>query len=736
MMDWLTGGPLSSEGTLHWTGDPWVVAAAVGVAGVALALTYRRGGDRRGGELLLWAVALVALVWATAEPQWAEETGREEPGLTVVLVDESRSMGLSDGLLRRSDRALSIVEQVGEGATVLSFGRTIESAASSDDWAGGTDIGAALESVADRYLGQQLASVVLVTDGIDRGGLRDAHAVGAMTVPSLPGPLTVYQVGRNEGLIDQAIEDVRSGGFAFLRTPFNLEAVVSGRPGERLELTLRREGRLVDTARVVLDEAGTGAVRFEVTPTEVGRFVWEVSMPVVANDGVPGNNRFPVVVRVVRDRTRVLQVSGSPSTDQKFLRLFLKEDPSVDLVSFFILRTHQDFGAGWYPDELSLIPFPYERLFTEQLSTFDVVVFQNFDFKPYFENGPNRLLGNIADFVRQGGAFVMIGGDRSFDLGEYAGTPIESILPVKLGLSGVTTDETRFLPVLTTRGGGHPVTRIAGSPADSELAWQGLPRQDGMNRNRGLSNDSAALLEHPELTVDGRPMPVLAVREVGEGRSMALMSDASWRWSFSEAAQGRGNQAYLRFWKGALRWLVADPDDRRVVVQPSLENVLIGDEMQVVVRVRDAGFGPVPDARVSGWVEAPDGKRTAIETITDGLGSIAVPVEPTEEGAHRVRVTAAGHGDAETVFSVTSRDPELAEIVPDTQFLEALAAAYGDRGLYLPDGSVREPLRDPDATRRVTEARTVSLASVPLVAVLFALCAGFAWWVRRRSGGR
>ncbi len=736
MIQWLSGGGLSNDGTLIWAGESWAVVLVAATAALALVLTYRRGGEWRRVEILLWGLALAVMAWAMAEPQWAEETGREEPGHTVVLVDASRSMSVSDGLQRRSDNAQAIAGQVSEGATILSFGRTIESAATADDWTGGTDIGAALEAVADRYLGQQLASVVLVTDGIDRGGLRGAHAAGSMSVPELPGPLTIYQVGRNEGMVDQAIEDVRSGGFAFLRTPFHLEASVSGRSGERLELTLRREGRLVDTARVVLDDAGRGRVRFEVTPTEVGRFVWEVTLPVAANDGVPGNNRFPVVVRVVRDRTRVLQVSGSPSTDQKFLRLFLKEDPSVDLVSFFILRTHQDFGAGWYPDELSLIPFPYERLFTEQLSTFDVVVFQNFDFKPYFENGPNRLLGNIADFVRQGGAFVMIGGDRSFDLGEYAGTPIESILPVRLGLSGVTAAEGRFRPVLTDNGGGHPVTRIAGSPADSERAWQGLPEQDGMNRNRGLADDSAALLEHPELTVDGRPMPVLAVREVGAGRSMALMSDASWRWAFSEAAKGRGNQSYLRFWKGALRWLVADPDDRRVVVQPSVENVLLGDEMQVSIRVRDAGFGPVAGAGVSGWVEAPDGNRTAIETQTDELGSISVPVKPTAEGAHRVRVFADGHGDAETVFSVTSRDPELAEITPDSQFLSGLAAAYGDRGLYVPVGSVRDPLRDPDATRRVTEARTVNLASVPIVAILFGLAAGFAWWIRRRNGGR
>ena len=736
MIDWLIGGRLAESGSLTWAGDPLFTALAVLVALVIGGWVWRRPGRYKVAELALWSTALVALVWSIADPYWAEESGRMEPGHSVVLVDRSRSMQVADAGRTRAERAQAIVDQVSGNATVLPFGDGLIAGAMDGSTASDTDIGAALEEVADRYLGQELSSIVLISDGIDRGGLRPSMAAGASVVPGLPGPLTVYQVGRTQGLHDDSIEDVRTGGFAFLRTPFHLEATVNGRPGSRMELTLRREGRLVDTARVTLDDAGAGTARFEVTPTEVGRFVWEVSIPVAANDGVPGNNRYPVVVRVVRDRTRVLQVCGSPSTDQKFLRLFLKEDPSVDLVSFFILRTHQDFGAGWYPDELSLIPFPYERLFTEQLKTFDVVIFQNFDFKPYFENGPTKLLENIAEFVRQGGAFVMIGGDRSFDLGEYAGTPIEDVLPVRLGLAGVRVDEDPFLPVLTTAGGGHPVTRIAGSPADTSMAWEGLPTQDGMNLNRGLAADSAALLEHPTVKTDGLPMPVLAVREVGAGRSMALMSDASWRWSFSEAAKGRGNQTYLRFWKGALRWLVADPDDRRVVVQPSVENVLLGEELRVTVRVRDAGFGPVSGAAVSGWIESPDGERTAIDAVTDALGSGAIDFAPSREGAHRVRVSSDGHGTAETVFSVTSRDPELAEITPDSEFLQALAAAYGDGGKFYPEGTVNAPLRNPDAVRVVNEARTVSLGSVPLVALVFGLFSGLAWWIRRRSGGR
>ena len=581
MKAWWLGDNLGVEGTLVWGADPVALTVAVVVACVSLVLIYRRTGQRKKAELACWWVAIAILIWGIADPSWVEDAGRMEPGRSVVLVDESRSMSVSEDGQTRGDTVTSLLDMLGPTYDVFSFSSALR-AGPPEGWVGSdTDIGTALAEVTDRYLGQSLRSVVLITDGIDRSGLRDTLlAQPSMTLPSLPGPLTVYQVGEQAELVDHAVQSVNTGGFAFLRTPFFLSAQIGGSPGDSLDVTLRREGRLVSTQSVTLDDTGTGEVSFEVTPTEVGRFIWEVSVPVSANDGVPGNNRFPVVVRVVRDRTRVLQVCGSPSYDQKFLRLFLKEDPSVDLVSFFILRTHEDFSAGWYPEELSLIAFPYEHLFSEQLSSFDVVILQNFDYKPYFERSPNILLENLARFVREGGALVMVGGDRSFDLGEYAGTPIEEVLPVKLGVLTEKADLSEFRPVLTDAGQQHPVTRLAGTSEDNAAAWKRLPMLDGTNRNMGLAEDAAMLLGHPDLRAGDQPMPVLSIREVGEGRTMALSVDASWRWSFSEAATGRGNQAYLRFWKGALRWLVADPDERRMVVRPSSENLLLGEEVR------------------------------------------------------------------------------------------------------------------------------------------------------------
>lgn len=145
-------------------------------------------------------------------------------------------------------------------------------------------------------------------------------------------------------LSDLAVAGLDAGGFAFIRAPFTIAARIEGKgfEGRSIPVTLTRDGQLVATREATLGEDGRAVAEFQVVPIEAGRFIYEVSIPTWDGDAVPGNNAMPVAVRVVRDRIRVLQVCGSPSFDQKFLRLFLKQDPAVDLVSFFLLRTNAD----------------------------------------------------------------------------------------------------------------------------------------------------------------------------------------------------------------------------------------------------------------------------------------------------------------------------------------------------------------------------------------------------------
>ena len=495
-----------SAGTLVWTAPDAVIVGAVVLGVLTLALAVRgRGGQRRGLELALLLPALVAAVVAAAGPVWVVEGKRLEQPRLVVLVDDSRSMGVLEGGRPRSDQVGAALDALGEDHLIerFTFSSVLRAGAEPGFKDPDTDLGAALQAVRERFTGEKLAGVVVITDGIDRGALgRRLEDEATVAAPGLPGPLTLYQVGAVEDVRDLSLAALSTGDFAFVRTPFTVTVDVEGPGfgGRTVPVTLTRDGALVARKDVALDEAGKGQVTFSVTPVKPGRFSYEASVPVFDGDAVPGNNTMAVVVRVVRDRLRILQVCGAPSFDQKFLRLFLKQDPSVDLVSFFILRTNEDLHGPQDYDhrELSLIEFPYERLFSDDLWTFDLVVFQNFDYRPYFHYRSDELLGNLAEYVKKGNALVMIGGDRSFDLGDYAGTPLADVLPVKLGVSGDPVDLGAFKPELSTQGIHHPITRLVGDPTENEALWARLSPLDGLNLNTGLASGSAALLNHPD----------------------------------------------------------------------------------------------------------------------------------------------------------------------------------------------------------------------------------------------
>ncbi len=743
---WWLGGELGPAGRLLWVAPDGVVLIAA--AGALVALGAAWVGERpllaRLAEVFLWALALAGVVVALARPVWLEEEGRQEPGRVAVLVDASRSMGVLQGGTSRYALARERIRDLtGGDVDLYAFGDDLAVGLPEAATLPGTDIEGAMDALRERAAGERLAGVVLLTDGLDRGLLRrrfQEEGAGAAALV-VPGPLTVFQIGEAEALRDLSVRKVDAGGFAFLRSTFTISAQLRGVgfEGRTVTASLTRDGLPVTEKRVRIDDEGVAEVSFEVRPDKVGRFSYAVSVPVYEDDAVPSNNAMPIVVSVVRDRIRVLQVAGHPSWDVKFLRRFLKGDPSVDLVSFFILRTIKDMDGSYDSDELSLIEFPHERLFSTDLNDFDLVVFQNFDHAPYFRYNSTMLLQNLRDYVEtEGHALVMVGGDRSFDLGDYGGTPLEAVLPLRLGLRGERADEAAFRPQLTADGMRHPITRLAGDPDENQLWWDRLHPMDGTNLTLGAHPDASVLLTHPTRTgADGKPLPVLAVREVGKGRTMALTVDASWRWSFSEAAQGRGNQAYLRFWKNAFRWLMDDPTAARVTVETPRENYAIGDTARLVIRARDPGFAPLEGAVAQAEIVV-EGRTTALSGRTNKDGELVLDVPATERGAHRVSVVVRDGtevvGAAETVFAVTTRDPEVDEVTPDEAFLRWLAGRVDGR--YYGPRERGAVVRDPAAGRTVWDRREAALWRAPLLALWIGLFAGLAWIVRRRAGLR
>jgi uncharacterized membrane protein len=411
--------------------------------------------------------------------------------------------------------------------------------------------------------------------------------------------------------------------------------------------------------------------------------------------------------------------------------MLLKRDPNVDLISFFILRTPTDL-PGVSQDELSLIPFPVDEIFREQLHTFDLVIFQNFDHRPY---SMAHYLGGMAEYVRGGGAIAMVGGERSFTDGGYIDTPLADTLPVELLPPGAQTIlEGEVAARLTAQGRRHPVTRLLAGEADNDKLWTSLPALPGMNLVQGARPGAQVLME------SAWGQPLLAIWEHGRGRVLALMSDGSWFWSFPAAGRGLGPRAHDAFWHNAIRWLVRDPELTPVKMGASKEAYEPGEQVALEVSAREGDYGPAAGAEVVAQLySAEDGREVAQgSAVADAEGSARVVLAPPAPGAYRA-VTHAFRGGrelgrAEDAFLVAPGGPELSEAAPRHDLLRAIAEATGGAYLPLAEAAFADlPLRDP---RRVEVGHRKSEPFWDRWPFLFAVVAFAAseWFLRRRWG--
>ena len=261
-----------------------------------------------------------------------------------------------------------------------------------------------MENLQSHGGGRPLAGVLLISDGADNVELalaqkQEVESQLKTRLSSLGVPVNTAWPARQGIFKDISIKKVVADEFAFVHNTMEIQVTLdsTGFDGATVPVSLKRGNELLTTEQVVLRGPNELVLSFETKPDAVGEFIYAVEIPVFAGEAVPENNIHSFVVKVIRDKIRVLQVAGRPSWDERFLRQHLKENPNVDLISFFILRTPND-NPQVMDKELSLIPFPTNKIFDTELHTFDVVIFQNFDYRPF---NMAHFLPNIREAVRK-----------------------------------------------------------------------------------------------------------------------------------------------------------------------------------------------------------------------------------------------------------------------------------------------------------------------------------------------
>jgi len=666
---------------------PWPLTA---VLGLLAAVLVGIGVAHRARGMAWRTLALAALVLALLDPRMVGGKREARPDVAVLVVDRSPSQNIG----KRPQETAAAVEWA--RASLDRFDdletRIVE--------VGGGDQGTRLFDALDGALAEvqdrRFAGALVITDG-------QVHDVPGS---SLHGPLHILLTGSQDekdrrlvvdampgfGMVGQSVDiafrvvDSPEGGAT---KPATARVVVRVDGGEARSKTVT-VGR-PDRVTVQLDHAGPTVVELEV---EAARR--ELSMR---------NNRAVVGINGVRDRLRVLLVSGQPHAGERTWRNLLKSDPSVDLVHFTILRPPEkdDFTPV---EELSLIVFPVHELFEVKLHEFDLIVFDRYMVRDVL---PPSYFRNIAEYVRRGGALLLAVGPEFAGVRSLFETPLGAIVP---GRPSGTIREGGFRPVLTENGRRHPVTAgLPGGPSDGGT-WGRWFRYVEAARRTGVT-----LMNGPN---DG---PLLILDRIEDGRIALLMSDHIWLWA--RGFEGGGPQAELL--RRLAHWLMKEPDLEE-------ENLTARSrDGQVVVERRS-----LSEANPPVTLTTPSGENRSVVLKPMGGGRMQAVVPAGEWGLYR-----ADDGKRRALAAVGTINPvEMVDLRASAAHLEPVAAESGGGVAWIADGlpDLRRVRPDRDTAgrgwmgiRRNGAYDITGISEVPVMPALvfLALVLGglvAAWW--------
>lgn len=717
----------------------WLIILLFCLGFVSVLAQYRATLDKLGKTraliisfLRLGAISL--LVAFALNPSLVAQKEHKIAPAIAILVDTSQSMGqsasrekvprLDEAKALLTEGANPLLRSLSEKFEVSLYGlgdslRPLEAGDLGRLKAGGNkgDVSEALKS-----LGVKNSVAVLLSDGNVGWNETQAQQLPTITVP----------VGNPKAYRDILIKGIKAPALAFRDREVIIDVTIKsyGYMGLTLPVLLKDSGKLL-TAKHIHIQADPGEVitSLSFVPSEVGQKRLSISVPQQVGENIVTNNQINLSIKVVRDKIRILMASGSPSMNYRFMRTALKSDPSIDLLSFVILRTPSD-TLNVRTHEQSLIPFPVETLFTKELTNFDLVIFDNFNYSLFLR--PDYL-ESLRNFVKDGGGFAMIGGPNLFNEGRNGLSPMGDILPFRFVEEEFYRRDSPIMVRLTRAGAKHPMMRFFDdfreNDADLLRFWQEMPPLDGINLMEA-KRSSTVLLE----STDGIPWPILTVSGYGKGRVLALATDYAWKWYMGMVAQGKGNQPYLRLVHNMIRWLAKDPSlDPFQIILPE-RTASTGQEIDVRIQFHGEDPSKRSDAAVSFSVFNPEGVKIESKLKpTPQPGEYLISFLPEKGGIYRIKVeTPDGHLEESMVVAGPL---ERLDAAPDHDQLKKIAASTGGKYVSRGDDLFREiEGYAQKAEKRFVEETRLPMWATPLVMAIVLGLLSSEWYLRRRWG--
>lgn len=599
----------------------WMAAILALVVSVLLLASRSRGAWLR-------AFALALLVFALSNPSFTRQEREPLSSVAVVVVDKSPSQDFGARNRQTEEAVAALKERLSK---IAGLELRVVEAGAADGETDGTRLFHALDAALADVPQDRVAGAFLVTDGRVHDVPQDAASLG------FAAPLHALITGEaNERDRRVALTSAPRFGIVGQSQTIAFRIEDQGVPPGRARITVRRNGEMVETREV----ATNTALRTSVPIPHAGANIVEIEASPLEGELTPVNNRAVVSIDGVRDKLRVLLVSGEPHAGERTWRNLLKSDAAVDLVHFTILRPPEK-QDGTPINELSLIAFPTRELFQQKINEFNLIIFDR-----YARQGvlPVVYFDNIARFVREGGAVLIAAGPDYASPTSLWNTPLDAILPAE---PDGTLTERPYHARLSDLGRRHPVTRDLEGAQHEPPHWSRWFRVVDAKVGQG-----STVMEGP----DGKPLLVLS-RE-GEGRVALLLSDHIWLW-----ARGyEGGGPHLDLLRRLSHWLMKQPDLEEEALRLRME----GRDLTVERQTMTEAVAPVAVTTPSGQT-----RNLALQNAAPGLWRGTTPAD--ELGLWR-----ASDGKLTALVNVGPANPrEFAEVTSSAEWLAPLAKAKG-----------------------------------------------------------
>ena len=569
---------------------PWWAIAAL-VVPFALLVAYALIRRARGGVLRLLAGA--ALTAVLLNPSLVQEQRAYQKDVALVVVDRSPSQTL-ENRSADADATVAALRKAAENFQDLDL-RVVETRGGTDHAEKGTQLfDVARDALAD-IPQQRLAGLVVVSDGQVHDVPSTARELG------IAAPVHLALTGDPDGR-DRRMLVTQSPTFGLVGKTVDVTFQVDdlGSPAQgTANVVIRRDGEQVAAVPAPIGQPQT-------VPLEIahgGQTVFEIEVEKGPAELTMANNAAVFAVSGVRDRLKVLLISGEPYPGERTWRNLLKSDPSVELIHFTILRPPNKQDATPI-NELALIAFPVDELFDIKLKEFDLIIFDRFQHLGIL---PDEYFEHIVDYVREGGAVFESAGPSSAGQFSLYQTPLQQIFAAQ------PTGEIRsqgFQPQVTPVGLRHPVTADLLAPGVNKPNWGRWFRQMPATSARGVTVMSGA-----------DALPLLTLDRVGKGRVAQLFSDQLWLWS--KGFEGGGPHAELIRRIG--HWLMQEPD----LEEEDLRATVIDGKLEIRQQSLTAQGGEIT-------VTKPDGTEVKLKLVDDGRGRATGSIEAPDQGLYKV----------------------------------------------------------------------------------------------------